>query len=72
MVVDGYGNHHWHVNQHQKPRKPFTSIVEIMHYLKQSLYNTTLDLRIKTKVVKTDAKVTYLIFISKGNKHFLS
>ena len=72
VVVEGNGNRHWQIHQHQKPRKPFTSIVEIMHYPKQSLYKITLDLKINTKVVKTDAKVTFLMFISKGNKHFLS
>lgn len=72
VVVEGNGYHHWQIHQHQQPRKPYTSIVEIMHYPKQSLYITTSYFRINTKVAKTDAKVTYLIFFSKRNKHFLS
>ena len=34
VVVEGYGEHHWHVHQHQQPRKPHSSIVVIAHYPK--------------------------------------
>ncbi len=34
MVVEGDGEHHWQIHQHQQPCKPLSSIVEIAHYPK--------------------------------------
>ena len=34
MVVEGNGEHHWQIHQHQQPCRPLSSIVEIAHYPK--------------------------------------
>ncbi|MCI5710781.1 MAG: hypothetical protein MR301_06505 [Prevotella sp.] len=33
MVVEGNGEQHWHIDQHQQPGKPRSSVVETTHYL---------------------------------------
>ena len=42
VVVEGYGEHHWHVHQHQQPRKPHSSIVVIAHHYPEYCFNITL------------------------------
>lgn len=34
VVVEGNGYHHWQIHQHQQPRKPYPSIIEMTHYPK--------------------------------------
>ena len=31
VVVEGNGEHHWQIHQHQQPRKPHSSIVKMTH-----------------------------------------
>lgn len=65
VVVEGYGEHHWHVHQHQQPRKPHSSFVVLTHYpefftpREQGLYN------IKALLLEFGSKV--LLFFENTN-----
>ena len=52
VVVEGYGEHHWQIHQHQQPRKPHSSIVVITHYPKYCF-----NVAIKNKVCQNDSLV---------------
>ena len=36
VVVEGNGEHHWQIHQHQQPRKPHSSIVKMTHMCKSN------------------------------------
>jgi len=47
VVVEGNGYHHWQIHQHQQPRKPYSSIVEMTHYPKPFYYISTIFIKEK-------------------------
>ena len=38
MVVESDGKQHWHIDQHQQPGKPRSSVIETTHYPNNSFF----------------------------------